>query len=284
MAAVAAELRVRHRFTTAYAPWANGTVEVVCRQVLKALRQLCPEFKLSFQEWPEVLYVVQSVLNSASSSKLRGNCPFTVFASMPAGNPITMVLPKEQVESTSLELLKAEQSVNVADLQSAVAEMHKAVSTQADRLREKSIRPRNHRTNVMPVNYSIGDIVLGGTVRRSKLPKLFVTWLGPYRAVRFEHKQVLEVEHLLSGKRKKVHITRVKFYRDASLEVTEELVSFLEYQDSILFCCRRTDCPAATWRGCSSTSQVVLFRRLGAHLETGEYHFGGRSRDAGELC
>jgi hypothetical protein len=42
-----------------------------------------------------------------------------------------MVLPKEQVESTSLELLKAEQSVNLAELQSAVAELHKAVSTQA---------------------------------------------------------------------------------------------------------------------------------------------------------
>jgi uncharacterized coiled-coil protein SlyX len=47
-----------------------------------------------------------------------------------------MVLPKEQVESTSLELLKAEQSVSVAELQSAVAEMHKAISTQADRVRE----------------------------------------------------------------------------------------------------------------------------------------------------
>jgi hypothetical protein len=87
----------------------------------------------------------------------------------------------------------------------------------------------------MPVKYSIGGIVLVGTVRRSNLPKLFVTWLGPYRSVRFEHQQVLEEEHLLSGKRKKVHVTRVKFYRDASLEVTEELISFLEYHDSIFF-------------------------------------------------
>jgi hypothetical protein len=49
-----------------------------------------------------------------------------------------MVLPKEQVESTPLELLKAEQSVNVAELQSAIAEMHKAISTQADSVREKA--------------------------------------------------------------------------------------------------------------------------------------------------
>jgi uncharacterized coiled-coil protein SlyX len=98
-----------------------------------------------------------------------------------------MVLPKEQVESNSLELLKAEQSYKLAELQSAVAEMHKAVSTQADRLREKAIRQHNRRTNVMPVNYSIGDSVRVGTVQRSKLPKLFVTWQGPYRAVRSGH-------------------------------------------------------------------------------------------------
>jgi uncharacterized coiled-coil protein SlyX len=90
---------------------------------------------------------------------------------MPAVNPITTVLPKEQVESTSLELLKAEQSVNVAELQAAVAEMHKALSTQADRLREKAIRQHNRRANLMPVNYNIGDFVLVGTVQRSKLPK-----------------------------------------------------------------------------------------------------------------
>jgi hypothetical protein len=43
------------------------------------------------------------------------------------------------------------------------------------------------------------------------------------------------VEHLLSGKWKKVHTTRVKFYRESTLEVAEDLISFLEYQDSILF-------------------------------------------------
>jgi Chromo (CHRromatin Organisation MOdifier) domain len=62
-----------------------------------------------------------------------------------------------------------------------------------------------------------------------------VLWQGPYRAVRLENEQVLEVEHLLSGKRKTVHCTRIKFYHDASLGVTEELKSHLQYQDSTLF-------------------------------------------------
>jgi Chromo (CHRromatin Organisation MOdifier) domain len=46
---------------------------------------------------------------------------------------------------------------------------------------------------------------------------------------------VLEVEHLLPGKRKTVRYTRIKFYHDASLGVTEELKSHLQYQGSTLF-------------------------------------------------
>jgi hypothetical protein len=53
--------------------------------------------------------------------------------------------------------------------------------------------------------------------------------------VRFENEQVLEVEHLLSGKRETVHCTRINFYHDSSLGVTEELKNLLQYQDSPLF-------------------------------------------------
>jgi hypothetical protein len=52
--AVARQLKVTHRSKTAYPPWTDGTVEVVCRSVLKALRRLCSDFSMSFVEWAEV--------------------------------------------------------------------------------------------------------------------------------------------------------------------------------------------------------------------------------------
>ena len=58
--------RATHRFTLAYAPWSNGTVEVVNREVLRVLRALCSELRIPFKEWPNVLPVVQGVLNSAA--------------------------------------------------------------------------------------------------------------------------------------------------------------------------------------------------------------------------
>jgi hypothetical protein len=56
--AVARQLKVTHRGTTAYAPWTDGTVEVVCRSVLKALRRLCSDFAMSFVEWAEVFPII----------------------------------------------------------------------------------------------------------------------------------------------------------------------------------------------------------------------------------
>ena len=44
------ELHTRHHFTSAYHPQSNGTVEVVCREVIRALRALLSEYQLGYAE------------------------------------------------------------------------------------------------------------------------------------------------------------------------------------------------------------------------------------------
>jgi hypothetical protein len=56
--AVARQLKVTHRWTTAYAPWTDGTVQVFCRSVLKALRRLCSDCSMSFVECAEVFPII----------------------------------------------------------------------------------------------------------------------------------------------------------------------------------------------------------------------------------
>jgi IS30 family transposase len=103
MQAAARQLQFKHRFTTAYSPWENGTVEVVCRGVLNALRKLCSEISLSFTEWPSMLHIVQSIINSTPSKKLNGTAPVTAFLGLPANNPILSIIPRQGVEVKTLE-------------------------------------------------------------------------------------------------------------------------------------------------------------------------------------
>jgi hypothetical protein len=141
-----------------------------------------------------------------------GLASVTAFMGLPADNPILSIIPREGVEVKTLEQIQVQQLLNIAELQYLVDQMHKEIPDVADRVRQKAIHTHNAIRNVQAVNFEISDNVLVGTVQREKLPKLVVTWQGPYRAVRFESEQVLEVENLLNGKRKCVHCTRVKLW------------------------------------------------------------------------
>ena len=52
MAKLAATLGTRHHFTSAYHAQSNGTVEVVCRETIRACRALLSESKLGPKVWP----------------------------------------------------------------------------------------------------------------------------------------------------------------------------------------------------------------------------------------
>jgi hypothetical protein len=48
-------LKTKHQFTTAYSPKSNGTVERVDREIMKVLRSLVSDFKISWNEWTSLL-------------------------------------------------------------------------------------------------------------------------------------------------------------------------------------------------------------------------------------
>ena len=79
MTGVCKALRTQHHFTTAYCPWANGTVERACREVFLVVQALLSEFQLRPTKWPDVVKSLQSALNNSPSPQ-RGNiAPLTAF-------------------------------------------------------------------------------------------------------------------------------------------------------------------------------------------------------------
>jgi len=53
-------LHSSHHFTLAYCPWSNGSVEVVCRELLRATRAILSEMQLDRKAWPSLMPIVQS--------------------------------------------------------------------------------------------------------------------------------------------------------------------------------------------------------------------------------
>ena len=67
---LASEYGIKHNFTIAYSPWANGTVERLCREVLRTVRSFLSELKLAERDWPAVIKDVQAAINDAPVRRL----------------------------------------------------------------------------------------------------------------------------------------------------------------------------------------------------------------------
>ena len=71
----------------------------------------------------------------------------------------------------------------------------------------------------------VGEYVLVAWVRRSgSTAKLLMAWTGPWRVVVAQRPQVHGVQNIVSGEVRDVHVVRMRFYGDAALAITAELI------------------------------------------------------------
>ncbi|ETI44646.1 hypothetical protein F443_10668 [Phytophthora nicotianae P1569] len=77
--------------------------------------------------------------------------------------------------------------------------------------------------------FAIGDFVLYADVWSHRRSKLRVKWCGPVRVVETSSNWVFTVENLLTGETKEAHATRLKFYADSSLGITEDLLAHVAH-------------------------------------------------------
>jgi transposase InsO family protein len=95
-----------HNFSTAYSPWANGTVEAVCKQTIRAARAMLSKMYLAPQEWPCVLPAIQTVLNNSPSSYMAGQTPLTAFTGHARDTPPSLTI-LHPIANHSLSFTKA---------------------------------------------------------------------------------------------------------------------------------------------------------------------------------
>ncbi|KAE8966924.1 hypothetical protein PR001_g28252 [Phytophthora rubi] len=91
---------------------------------------------------------------------------------------------------------------------------------------------RRHQHAKKP-NFDVGDYVLRSRVDSKHQDKLLVTWIGPYQITRADPHS-FAVRHLVTGEETDVHASRLKFYADSSLHISEELREHVAAQGQIL--------------------------------------------------
>jgi hypothetical protein len=213
-------LGAHHHFVAALCPWANGTVEAANRAVLRVFRAMLAEYRMPTSAWPRLTPLVQMVLNNTPVDSLGGQAPITAMTGREPMGQLDPLVWRLDAEPTSLDEVWKLQGQGVRDLQETLEGLHRPMAAAAAKHR------RRGRKKQPPLpNFEVGDFVLKATVADVGRSKLQVVWKGPMRIVRTKSPWVFEVEDLVTKKLSEIHVSRLRFYADKMLNVTEDLLS-----------------------------------------------------------
>jgi hypothetical protein len=214
-----------HHFTTAYTPWANGTVEVVNREVLKGVKALISERKLRVQDWPRVLPVVQAALNGMPADRLNGVAPLSAFTALPANTQLRSILHPQQPLVATVDWVEQEVAQHLTAVRVALDGMH-AEMVDASEKKKRAARERHARAKGVTLQrFSEGDFVLAATATGRSGNKLAVVWRGPKRLVRALNDYTFEVQDLTAPYAVTIkHASRLQLYRESERGRSDDLV------------------------------------------------------------
>jgi hypothetical protein len=229
------ELKAKHHFTTANCPWSNGTIESACKLVIRAFRAVLSELKMYADEWPEVVNMVQSVLNNSLSTRLNKRTPMQVFTGHAETTPLALMMKDNVPVNAPLDFIKAQKLMEVEKLSKAMNEIHAQVAEIAMRDRKAAIQKHNDKMHVRSPNFQVGDYVLVAEHRKKGVSKLQVKWKGSRRVASVASDYVFVVENLLTKELKAANARRLIFYKDKELNVTAELAQAAEHNDHQLY-------------------------------------------------
>ena len=225
---LAKSLKVKHHFTLPYSPWSNGAVERLGKELLRVFRAVLSELQMLPAEWPDLLPLVQSSLNQSPSPQRRNYAPVTAFTGLEPTPPISTFLRSSTADTVSVDDIRLETLINIESLKDLVATLHPVVQVSVANNRQ---RARDAMGRGELPNFTEGDFVLVAREDFTAGEKLSLRWRGPRRVIKAINDYVYQVEDLRNGELQDVHVTRLKFYHDDSLN-EEAILSHVVHSET----------------------------------------------------
>ena len=218
-------LGAHHHFTTARCPWANGTVEVVMRTLLRLFRACLSEWRMQPDRWSDIHLIVMLILNQLPSPSLGGVAPVTAMSGRPAMAPLDTIALPGKVSSATLAEIATRQRAYVTAARDALDKLHKQMAVTNAKKRESSRQTHDKKRGTTPAQFIIGDYVLYQDVWQHHRAKLRTKWCGPAVVTAVESSWVYLVKNLITQDERLAHATRLKFYADKDLNVTSDFLA-----------------------------------------------------------
>ena len=149
-----------HHITLPYCPWANGSVEVVGKDLCWTLRAMCSEFETSVDEWDLVLPLAEYAINHRRRDMLGGRSSVEIMIGRAPRTPTDLALwsGTKLKDAKKLQLPAERAAKYVENLAASLERMHEAVRTEGERRqRQQALRESGKEGNL---RFQVGDFVM----------------------------------------------------------------------------------------------------------------------------
>ena len=218
---------IRHHVTLAYCPWANGSVEVVGKDLLWTMRALCSEFRTGLDEWDLLLPLVEMVINHRDRDVLGTRSAIEVMTGRkPASTTNLAVWAGVKLKEARRFLTTTERvERHCARLFVSLGRLHEGVrDVQEARLRRKALRAANRSPGQQ---FNVGDYVMVTAGNNQANPqrnhKIMMHWQGPYQVVGGEGPTSYNVQLLGDDAVTEVHWSKMRRLAGPEMPVDEEI-------------------------------------------------------------
>ena len=233
MRLVAEKLKVDHHITLAHCPWANGSVEVVGRALLRSIRVILSELHLvGLEKWEHVVELINLGLNYMHRAVLGGRSPLEVMTGRKVKSPVELVLwcgtkLKDATKITAPLDMVQKHCDKVAQ---ALDIMHTELK-DSSLVRQRKQAAKEAETKFKGAyGFQVGDLVMVAAANNSanvqKRSKIMCKWQGPYQVT--SKASVSEFDVVLLGSplatAKRVHWTRMKRFAGPDFGNTADLI------------------------------------------------------------
>ena len=224
---------IEHHITLAHCPWANGSIEVVGRALLRSIRVLLSEKKLGLEKWEDVLPLINFGLSHMNRPVLGGRTPLEVMTGRKPKSAVDLVLwcGKYLKDATSITANLDMVKRHCEDLAKALDVIHTDITDKTMlRLRKQCAKEAKDK-HKGAFAFSVGDLVMvagtGNSANVTRKAKIMMKWQGPYQIVRRISNSQFDVLLLGSpaGTEKPVHWTRMKRFGGRELGEQANLVA-----------------------------------------------------------
>jgi hypothetical protein len=155
--------------------------------------------------------------------------PVELFTGLPASSSLDAIVDRRADADPVLIIDFECVDEQLESLRNSLYAMHKEVLDEKERRQLQDMAAHKGST----ANFDTGDFVLWSRIDQRLPNKLLGQCLGPFKVVE-ARPHSFGIQHLISGREYDVHGSRLKFYADAELNQTAELLELVSSQGMML--------------------------------------------------